>query len=182
MKDHALLAKFVGFWAMEKDLIWWIKHYWKPKGGYVLWLGAKGFFTVIFYSLEDKNQVFKEGSYFYNSSRLYLTFWKEWFNPDKEDLSIAPVWLQLYSLPCELCQLEILTDIGKPLGVFVKVVHQMKRMRNVSYAHIYVYLDISNDLPTNIKLSWHDEDWIQDIDYKHIPFCYRRCHEHGHLF
>ena len=22
MKDHALISKFVGFWPMEKDLIW----------------------------------------------------------------------------------------------------------------------------------------------------------------
>ena len=51
MKDHALIAKFVGFWPMEKDLIWWINHHWKPKGGYELHLGAKGFFTVVFYSL-----------------------------------------------------------------------------------------------------------------------------------
>lgn len=137
---------------------------------------------MVFYSLEDKNRMFEGGSYFYNSVGLYLTFWKERFNPDKEDLSIALVWLRLYSLPCELWRPEILTDIGNTLGVFVKVVDQTRRMRYVSYAHICVYLDISKDLPTSIKLSWHDEDWIQDIDYEHIPFCCRRCHEHGHLF
>ena len=55
-------------------------------------------------------------------------------------------------------------------------------MRYVSYARICVYLEISKDLSTNIKLSWHDEEWIQEIDYEHIPFRYRRCHEHGHFF
>lgn len=102
MKDHAVIAKFVGFWPMEKDLIWWINNHWKPKGGYELRLGVKGFFTVVFYSLEDKNQIFEGELYFYNSTGLYLTFWKESFNQDKEDLSIASVWLRLYSLPCEL--------------------------------------------------------------------------------
>ena len=125
MKDHALIAKFVGVWPMEKGLICWINHHWKPKGGYELRLGTKGFFTVVFYILEDKNRVFEGGPYFYNLVGLYLTFWKEQFNPDKEDLSIALPWLRLYSLPCELWRLEIITDIGNTLGVFVKVANQM---------------------------------------------------------
>ena len=132
--------------------------------------------------MEDKGRVFEGGSYFYNSAGLYLTFWKERFNPDKVDLSIAPVWLRQYSLPCELWRPEILADIGNMLGVFVKVAEQTKQMRYVSYARICVYLDISKELPASIKLSWHDEDWIQDIDYKHIPFHYRKFHIHGHLF
>ena len=142
MKGHALIAKFIGFWPMEKDLIWWINNHWKPKGGYELRLGVKGFFTVVFYNLEDKNRVFEGGSYFYNSVGLYLTFWKERFNLDKEDLSIVLVWLCLYSLPCEFWQPEMLADIGNTLGDFVKVAEQMKRMRFVSFSRICVYLDI----------------------------------------
>ena len=74
MKDHTLIAKFIRFWPTEKDLIWWINHHWKPKGGYELRLGAKGFFTVVFYNVEDKNRIFEGGPYFYNSTGLYLTF------------------------------------------------------------------------------------------------------------
>ena len=33
-----------------------------------------------------------------------------------------------------------------------------------------------------IELSWEDEEWFQDIDYKQIPFRCRRCHENGHLY
>ena len=167
---------------MEKDLIWWINYHWKPKGGYELRLGAKGFFTVVFYNLEDKNRIFEVGPYFYNSVGLYLTFWKERFNPNKEDLSIAPVWLRLYSLPCEFWRPEILIDIGNALGVFVKVAEQTKNMRFVSFARICVYLDISKDLPSSIKLSWQDEEWEQEIDYEHIPFRCRQCHEYRHLY
>jgi len=55
-------------------------------------------------------------------------------------------------------------------------------MRYVSYDRICIYLDISKDVPESIKLSWKDEEWIQAIDYEHIPFCCCKCHEHGHLF
>jgi hypothetical protein len=25
-------------------------------------------------------------------------------------------------------------------------------------------------------------EWIQSVDYEHVPFRCRKCHEHGHLF
>ena len=59
---------------------------------------------------------------------------------------------------------------------------QIKWMRYVSYVSIFVYLDISKELLESIKLSWHDEEWLQPIDYEHIQFRCRRCHEYGHLF
>ena len=132
--------------------------------------------------MEDKHRFFEGGLYFYISAGLYLTFWQECFSLDKADLSIASVWLRLYSLPCELWRPKILEDIGNALGRFVKIADQTKKMRYVSYACICVYLDISKELPENIKLSWQDEEWIQTIDYEHIPFHCRKCHEHGHLF
>ena len=80
--------------------------------------------SASFNSLEDKNRIFEGGSYFYNSTGLYLTFSKERFNPDKVDLSVAQVWLRLYSL------MEILRAVGSNhwpiclewgrLGEFVK--------------------------------------------------------------
>lgn len=60
-------------------------------------------------------------------------------------------------------------DIGNTPGTFFKVVEQTKRMRYVSFSRICVYLDILKEIPDNIKLSWHDEEWIQPIDYEHIP-------------
>lgn len=66
---------------------------WKQKGGYDLRLGLKGFFTIIFYNLEDKNHIFKGGPYFYNSASLSLTFWQEKFSLENADLLVALVWL-----------------------------------------------------------------------------------------
>ena len=30
-------------------------------------------------------------------------------------------------------------------------------------------------------MTWEDEDWLQTLDYEHIPFHYHRCHGYGHL-
>ena len=55
-------------------------------------------------------------------------------------------------------------------------------MRYTSYTHICVYMDITKDLLEGINLWWDDEGWFQALDYEHIPFRCRCCHEHGHLF
>ena len=53
--------------------------------------------------------------------------------------------------------------------------------RYTTYARICVEMDLSGALPNEIILEVLDEEWVQAVDYEHIPFRRRRCHEHGHL-
>ena len=137
---------------------------------------------IIFFNEEDRNRIFDNGPYFLNSAGLFLRPWKEWFNSDRENLMTTQVWIRMYSLPTEHWKEEILTDIENTLGNFIKVSKKTKQRRYTSYAKICIYLDISQDLPDGIELSWDDEDWFLAIDYEWIPFRCRRCHKHGHLF
>jgi len=43
-------------------------------------------------------------------------------------------------------------------------------------------MDLSGALPDEVILEVYDEEWVQTVDYEHILFRCRRCHEHGHLF
>ena len=43
-------------------------------------------------------------------------------------------------------------------------------------------MNIAEPLPEYIELEYHDEIWQQPIDYEHIPFRCRRCHEYENLF
>jgi len=43
-------------------------------------------------------------------------------------------------------------------------------------------MDLSGALPDEVILEVFDEEWVQTVDYEHIPFRCRKCHEHGHLF
>jgi hypothetical protein len=61
MREHALIGKFLGLWPSEWDLMRWIKYWWNPKGDYEVQLNSKGFFTIILYSLEDKDRIFIMG-------------------------------------------------------------------------------------------------------------------------
>jgi hypothetical protein len=182
MRDFSLIGKFLGLWPSEKDLVKWIQHWWKPKGHYDLQLGSKGFFTIILHNLEDRNKIFEGGSYFYNSAGLFLRFWMERFSPEKEDFTHAPVWLRLYSLPQEFWLEEILAGIDNTIGIYVKASEATRQRRYTAYARICVYLNISKPLPGAITLDYQDDEWSQTLDYEHIPFRCRKCHEHGHLF
>lgn len=92
------------------------------------------------------------------------------------------MWIRLYALPQEFYLGEILASIGNTLDVYVKSSKAMQQRRYTSYASICIYMNISKPLPGSLTLEYQDEVWIQTIDYKNIPFIYRKCHEHNHLF
>jgi hypothetical protein len=182
MTNHALIGKFMGIWPTEKALLVWIKSKWKVKGEISLKLRSKGFFTTVFTCSEDRNQIFDEGPYFFNLVGLHLRYWSERFSPEKEDFTAALVWIRLYSLPHELWHLETLAGIGDTLGSFVKISEITKVAKYTSYARICVYMNMTTTLPESITISFQDNEWVQPIDYEHIPFRCRKCHEHRHLF
>lgn len=182
MRDHAIIGKFIGFWLTERALYGWIAAKWKPKGDVTLQLGPKGFFTVIFYYIEDKLRVLGTGPHFFNAAGLYMRDWIPRFNPDKEDLTWAPVWIRMYGLPDEYWDEDILRNIGNGLGEYIRTAEETKLRRFISYARICVFMRLNEALPESVSLSQRDEEWIQPLDYEHVPFRCRRCHALGHLF
>ena len=50
------------------------------------------------------------------------------------------------------------------------------------YARICVYMHIAKSLPDSIMLAHEETEWIQLIDYEHVPFHCRKCHEHKKLY
>ena len=160
----------------------WIAAKWKPKAHFDLQLGSKGFLTIIFHHMEDKARVEEGGLYFFNSVGLYLRNWVECFCPEKEDFSWAPSWIHMFSLPQEYWDESTLQEIGNTLGSYFRSTNQTRMNKFTSYARICVFMHIAQVLPDTICLSHEDSDWIQSLDYEHIPFRCQKCHEHGHLF
>lgn len=72
--------------------------------------------------------------------------------------------------------------IGNKLEHFLKISKETLKGKYTSFARIYVEIDLSGALPEAIILEVYDEEWVQTIDYKHIPFRCCKCHQHGHLF
>lgn len=117
-----------------------------------------------------------------NNVGLFMRHCEDRYNPDQEKMLAAPVWVRLFGLPIEFWDPKILEGIGDTIGSFVKVSKSTKRGRYTSYVRICVYMNISESLPEYIELEYHDEIWQKPMDYEHIPFRCKRCHEYGHLF
>jgi hypothetical protein len=72
MRKHALIDKFLGLWPSKRDIMRWIKDWLNPKGDYEMQHSSKGIFTIILYNLEDKDRIFDNGPYFFNSTNIFL--------------------------------------------------------------------------------------------------------------
>jgi len=103
------------------------------------------------------------------------------FVPERETFTSVPVWVRLYSLPLDYWQTELLAAISNKLGRFIKASEATRSGKYTSFARICVEMDLSGALPDEVILEVFDEEWVQTVDYEHIPFRCRRCHEHGHL-
>lgn len=84
MQEHVIIYKIMVIWPTKRALKGCIHGKWNPKGEIDLQLGSKGFFTIFFTLLEDRDRIVEGGPYFFNSAWLYMRFWKEKFTPEKE--------------------------------------------------------------------------------------------------
>jgi len=130
----------------------WIRSHWKPKGELHLHLGSKGFFTVVFASLEDKDKVFEGGPYLYTVVGLYMWPWMINFVPEHETITSIPVWIRLYSLPLDYWLPESLKTIGNKMGHFLKISEATLKGKYTSFARICVEMDLSGALLEEIIL------------------------------
>lgn len=159
MKYHALICKLIGVWFTEKDLTKWIQQKWQPRSHIELKLGARGFFMVIFSNLQDKGKVSKNGPHFHYNARLFMRYWEECYDPDKEKFLAAPVWVRLFGFPMDFWDLEILEGIGDMIERFVEIAEMRKKGRHTSYARICVYMNIYEPILDSVELRYHDEVW-----------------------
>lgn len=137
---------------------------------------------MVFTNLEDKDRIFEGRPYFFEAAGLHMRPWTMKFVSECEMFTSVPVWKRLYSLPLDYWMSVSLKAIGNKLGHFIKISEATLRGKYTSFARICVKMDLSGALLDEVILEVYDEEWVQPVDYEHIPFRCRKCHEHGHLF
>lgn len=131
---------------------------------------------------EDKDQVFKDGPWFYGSTSLYMTPWHTIFVPSIKIPTSTPIWVRLHFLPPKYWNENALEFMGNALGCFIGVFDKTLEPSMYSYICIYVHMDLSTPLPTTLMLQVDDLECIVTLDYENLPFWCHQCHEYGHLF
>ena len=73
----------------------------------------------VFYYVEDRDFIFRNGPYFMGPQGIYLKKWTPDFYPTKDILSAVPIWVRLPHLPFHCWSSESLEIIGNKLGKYI---------------------------------------------------------------
>lgn len=75
------------------------------------------FYLIKFGLVEDYEKVLKGGAWFIREHYLTIRAWEPYFKPTLAACSKVVVWACLPRLPIEFYELEVLKEIGQPIGL-----------------------------------------------------------------
>jgi hypothetical protein len=180
LADRALVGQFVGLWPSPRTTENWIQKNWRPliTSSVTCYAVGRGFFLFEFISRDDRDLIFRNGSYFMGPQGLYLNRWTPDFDPALDVPKAIPVWVRLPNLSIHCWSTSSMQAIGNGLG---KYIDKANPKEQYSCARICVEVDLEVGLPEAIKLTVGDWQHYQKLDYEQLPFKCRHCHEYGHF-
>jgi hypothetical protein len=183
LSSTTLICHFNGLWPRLVHLHDWISRSWLSvlKGDVFIHPCAQGFFIVEFDLQDDKDLIFSSGPWFWGSSGLCMKPWSPSFDPSKDSLSSALVWVRLPNLPLHFWGLSSLWAIDNALGRFHFRSPETENYNICTYARICVEMDFSKGFPAEIILTGDNYSWTQKLDYEKIALRCRACFDTGHL-
>jgi hypothetical protein len=183
LSSTTLICRFNGLWPQLVDIHDWISRSWAPdlKGDVFIHPCARGFFIAEFDLKEDRDLIFSYGPWFWGSSGLCLKPWTPSFDPSKDSLSSAPVWVQLPNFPLHLWGLSSLRSIGNALGRFHYRCPETEKYNICTYVRICVEMDFSKGFLAKINMTGDNYSWTQKMDYEKIALQCQACFSMGHL-
>lgn len=181
LAEKGPIGQFTGLWPSLRTVQRWVKRNWsyKIQGKISIRFCGKGYYTFHFESNEDKDLIFRNGPYFMDSRGLYLNKWIPNFDTKLDIPSVVPVWVRLPHLPLHCWGDESVRAIGNVVGKYIDRNEPKDNMQ--ACARICVEVDLGRGLPEAIKLKVDDWSHVQQLDYEHIPFKCKVCHEYGHF-
>lgn len=149
------------------------------KGNNALFSRGNGYFAFLLELKDNRDLIFRNGSYFFWSKGMHLNRWHLDFNPDDDIPSEIFVWMKLLQLPLSCWSDDCLKAIRNQVGKYLDRV-ELKGSQ-FTCVKIYVEVDMEKGLPSKINLSLSDWFHRQTLDYEKIPFKCFHCHEYGHF-
>jgi hypothetical protein len=180
LSEHGLVGQFMGIWPSTRSTDNWIQQNWRPliTNSVTCYAVGRGYFIFEFISQEDRDLIFRNGSYFMGTQGLYLNRWTPSFDPASEVPKDVPVWVRLPNLLIHCWNTTSLQAIGNGLRRYID---QEEPRDQYSCARICVVVDLEVGLLEAIKLKFGDWHHYQKLDYEQLSFKCRGCHEYGHF-
>ncbi|XP_057425674.1 uncharacterized protein LOC130719039 [Lotus japonicus] len=178
-----LLGKRVGLGLMKDRL----SKLWHPAGEMEVIDLDFDFYVVRFANRVDYAHVFTGGPWMIMGHYLVVQQWRPMFIPSKGELTRVAVWIRVPGFPVECYDQEVLHEIGKNVGRFVKVDdhtwktmagkgQQGATMERARFARICVEVDLRKTLVS--KFMFEDEEF--KIEYEGLSLICFECGRFGH--
>lgn len=106
--------------------------------------------------------------------------WSPSFSVEDES-PVVHVWVSLENLPIFLFHKEALFEIGKMLGVPVKIDGYTANRSKLHQANLCIEMDISKDLPSHFWIGMLDKGVAIKVSYGNIPQYCKHFHKLGHM-
>ena len=110
------------------------------------------FFLIKFSQMEDHSRVLKNGPWFMSGHYLSIRRWEPNFIPSSANLSAVAVWIRLPELPIEYYEESILWDIGRAIGLFLKVDTYTVMEARGRFARLCVQVNLDETIVKTIRV------------------------------
>ncbi|KAJ9552463.1 hypothetical protein OSB04_016508 [Centaurea solstitialis] len=128
---------------------------WKKYGLTDVILNDQGYFFFKFNSDQGLNFVFENGPWLFNGMPIFIQRWQPGLCFDKPDLQTVPLWVNIYGLPLDVWDYEIISRIASVVGEPVSVDRYTDEMcetksGRANFARVLVNVSADYELPSYI--------------------------------
>lgn len=112
---------------------------------------------------------------------IIVKTWSPEFDLSKEIMQTIPLWVKFPNLPLNCCGLQLLSRISSGLGIPLYADECITQIDRISYARVLIEMDISQNLPSAIKVEDpNGREFTQKVIYEWVPAYCPSCLIIGH--
>ncbi|XP_068659390.1 uncharacterized protein [Aristolochia californica] len=178
---HCLVGRFPGSRPPLALIREWIGDQLKLKGEWSVTLLDP---SHVFLRLEnqlDMVHVWARKRWFIKGSLMKVFKWSPFFRTsDREEPSLAAVWVSFHSLPVVLFQEEFLFKIAGLVGKVLAMDGATRKMTRTNVARVCVEVDLLKELPKRLWIGFGKRGFGQEITYENMPSYCTHCLLQGH--
>lgn len=131
-------------------------------------------------SLEDRETVWKRGSWLVKPGTLRLQRWVSDFNPYKTRTSVAQIWIRIYELSLEYWHPSMIFGIARAVGKPLKIDDRSLCGIYGHYVRVLVEVDLSMPLQDQVMVERTGHCAFVSIAYEYLPEFCSHCRVVGH--
>ncbi|KAH0709082.1 hypothetical protein KY284_010509 [Solanum tuberosum] len=178
---HALILYVVGadptIAAVERYISAQWNYIAKPKVFY----HNDGYFLVRFNSFKDRGELLYSGPHMLGNKPIIVKTWSPEFDLSKEIMKTIPIWVKFPNLPLNCWGMQSLSRLSSWLSIPLYADECTTQIDRVSYARVLVKMDISQKMPTEVKVEdLNGREFTQKVVYEWVPAYCSKCLIIGH--